>query len=946
MTRIRFVGDVPLWAGLALAFVVCVLAFRFYRREVRDTWPTLRWLLPTLRSVAFLLGILVLTGPVLRHQTVTGEPGSVQIYVDGSQSMELLDRHLSAGRKLLIAEQQQWLDSGTVDAAKLNLADSFAQLSDAAAAELAAGAAAGATTGPVLNGERAMKLRDALLNAFLQVEDQAEVTGNLETLQLPNSDQELAAAKTRLQEAIDAIPEIERRLRKEFDQQVQQLVNSGDRAVQAALSMFDETPRWRRAERSVVTADNSLFQQLRPFHRVEVLTLENAEAVSVLNTLNDRPASEFLSEAPFAATTDLASGLTTSQSATGRDGQAETDAHDSAADDIGASVQPVASATNVAAPIASASASASRPGAAIVLVTDGQHNSGPSPVQLARLLGKQGVPVYPVSLGADRRAPDIAVVGVEHPDLVFEKDRVRGTVILQDHMPAGQPLLVEVVLDDKTLWNVELLTQDVGERRIDFEFSLDDVIQQLGGDFDPRVTQHAVPLALTARVAPLPSEAEMANNQRVMRLAAMTQKYRLLMIDGRSRWETRYLRNAFERDTQWVVSAVVAGPGTADHTLPRGSELHLFPDSREALFAYDLIVFGEVDRSLFAEQELQWLREFVEIRGGGIVLLDGARGHLQQLTDQDLRPLLPVEWNADPLTSKPSEMQLTDVGQRQPALSLTPDATANAVFWKQLPPPRRINSVTALPGAEVLVEAVVDSVPRPLLVTRLYGAGRVLYLAADETWRWRYKAADTWHQRIWHQLARYVMPRPFAASDEYLAIDTGAVSYQQGETAPVRIRLRGLDGKPLVDATVDALLWKDDRVVATTTLQPDPAVPGIYQGVTAQLEKGEYRVSVQASGFSQEALKATSRFVVLPRDSGELEESAANLPLLQQMAAESGGVCLREEDIGQLVSLLNPLSQGRITESETLIWQSYWWFASIVGLLAMEWFLRKRAGLL
>ena len=77
-----------------------------------------------------------------------------------------------------------------------------------------------------------------------------------------------------------------------------------------------------------------------------------------------------------------------------------------------------------------------------------------------------------------------------------------------------------------------------------------------------------------------------------------------------------------------------------------------------------------------------------------------------------------------------------------------------------------------------------------------------------------------------------------------------------------------------------------------------------------------------------------------------MTQTAANEQLLKQMAVASGGVFLREEDIGRLPELLSPLSSGRVVESETLIWQSYWWFAMIVMLLTVEWVLRKRAGLL
>ena len=93
-------------------------------------------------------------------------------------------------------------------------------------------------------------------------------------------------------------------------------------------------------------------------------------------------------------------------------------------------------------------------------------------------------------------------------------------------------------------------------------------------------------------------------------------------------------------------------------------------------------------------------------------------------------------------------------------------------------------------------------------------------------------------------------------------------------------------------------------------------------------------------------MKARTSFVVLAPEGGELREIACNGDLLEGMALASGGRFLREEQIGRLPELLSPLSSGRVVESDTLVWQSYWWFAAIVGLLAIEWTLRKRAGLL
>jgi hypothetical protein len=40
------------------------------------------------------------------------------------------------------------------------------------------------------------------------------------------------------------------------------------------------------------------------------------------------------------------------------------------------------------------------------------------------------------------------------------------------------------------------------------------------------------------------------------------------------------------------------------------------------------------------------------------------------------------------------------------------------------------------------------------------------------------------------------------------------------------------------------------------------------------------------------------------------------------------------------------LSTGQVIESDTVLWQSWWWFLPIVLLLTIEWILRKRFGML
>ena len=969
MTTLRFVGDVPLWAGLLAALVVCVLSWRYYSRESFGLPRRIRWLLPLLRSSAFLLGILVLTGPVLHHRLILGELGRVKIYVDDSRSMTMRDRHMSTGRKLLVAEQLGWISAGRVDSKLLKLADQLSEArqgfvdaiapkstppagdlgavsSDAASAATAdtKTADAAAANTPTVNSSPAVtaSIVRAAVDAFrsrlleLKASLPSEISERyqnelLQPLDVTAStiDADVAAATKALVALARVCESLEDSVRSSFESEVSRVVESGDESIRSALAMFDETPRWRRVEMGMSESSVKILDKLREQHDVEVLRLVgektelqgrhtptsgNGGAEKESTGQNERSADD------FSSVTDLSSGIVATQkSVTSSENSGETPSTD---------------------------AKAAEAKTAIVLITDGQHNSGPSPLQTAQVLGSQGVPFFSVSLGASQQAADLAVIGLEHPDLVFQKDHVRGVMVVRDQMLPGKPFVAQISYQDEVLWQQQLETQNVAERRIEFDFEIDELVTKLGAQFASDIKQHAVPLEFQASIAALPEESETDNNQRSMRLAAIVSSYKVLLVDGRSRWETRYLHNVFERDEQWSVNTVIAGPGTDHAALTRGEEEGQFPGKREQLFAYDLVIFGEIASELFSEQDFQWLSEFVETRGGGIVFIDGQRGRLRQLASTKLGSLIPVEWLNETISAKPTSLQLTDKGSSESALRLSPDAEQNRRFWTELPPPHSLVAVNALPGAEVLIEANVDGRQRPAMVTRLFGSGRVVYLAFDESWRWRFKTADLWHQRAWNQLAKYVMPRPFAVSDEYVSLDTGSVRYDFGATVDVRARLLGLDGKPATNVSADALVWKDGRIVSTLSLTPDADVPGIYRGRVGALPEGEYEVSVRAAGYSEAALKARSRFVVLPPESGEMTQTSANETLLKQIAAVSGGHYLREEELFRLPELLSPLSSGRVVESDTQIWQSYWWFAAIVILLTAEWVLRKRAGLL
>src|SRR6185436_16128331 len=99
------------------------------------------------------------------------------------------------------------------------------------------------------------------------------------------------------------------------------------------------------------------------------------------------------------------------------------------------------------------------------------------------------------------------------------------------------------------------LSEDKQVRRIPFDFPVKETAAaRLDKTKTSDVEVTSVPLELKVSIVGVDGDTESGNNDGTLRFRAVTQKRRILIVDGRPRWETRYLRNLFERDEQWEVN--------------------------------------------------------------------------------------------------------------------------------------------------------------------------------------------------------------------------------------------------------------------------------------------------------------------------------------------------------------------------------------------------------
>jgi len=618
-----------------------------------------------------------------------------------------------------------------------------------------------------------------------------------------------------------------------------------------------------------------------------------------------------------------------------------------------------------AAPAAEAKLSG-QPRSAVLLFSDGQHNSGDSPQPLAQRLGDATISVFAVGLGSPVEPRDVAVLGINVPPTVAANGRASGEITIKDLAGEGAPVRVRIMMGDQTVWQQTLVSGNQTMRRVPFDFAIAPLAAQVqtldaGGIQRTRLT-----LPLSVSVDPIEGQYDAGNNRLDFRIAANLRKRRLLIVDSRSRWESRYIRNLFDRDPTWQVDSVIAWPRSAASGATRYHLEGEFPPDAQSMAGYDAVIWGDCGPDAFTEDDMRRLRDFAS-QGGAVVFIDGDRDGLKRLAKSPAGPLLPVRIGTEPLLVGARAIRPTTVGAGLSALRLSLDdrgaqtavaatdsaavgksnaADSDRSVWSTLLPPTTIRDAEVLPGAEVWLEADLgDTAPAtPLLVTRLFGGGQVVYLATDQTWRWRYRVADRYHTRFWNQLLEAVMQPPFEVRDQYIAIATGSPQYTAGQSATIRARLRDANGRPVGDAVVEAVLRDTAGNAQTVLLRSIDADRGVYEAQTQPLGPGEFDVSIRSAGYASSQAVRTSLLVV-PQPNRETARLAQDENLLRSLATVSGGIYADEADVENVWRAIKPLSDGRIETNRLALAQSYLWFVAVLGLLSTEWWLRKKAGL-
>jgi len=270
-------------------------------------------------------------------------------------------------------------------------------------------------------------------------------------------------------------------------------------------------------------------------------------------------------------------------------------------------------------------------------------------------------------------------------------------------------------------------------------------------------------------------------------------------------------------------------------------------------------------------------------------------------------------------------------------------------IWRDLPDLYWLLECPNLkPGARVLAEHPMrmstDGRKLPVFVMQYVGAGKVLFHATDETWRWRFRVGDVFFARYWVQTVRYLSRSKLLGKDRSAEIVADRRQYQRGD--PVRLRVRFMDERvaPAQDDGVTVVLEREGDKNQRLQLHRNLNARGVFEAVLNNAIDGRYHAWIASPTLEGKAPAADFLVVAPP---GEFERVQMDATELEVAAAETHGHFYRFADTGKL---FDQLPQGRQVPIETLppdvLWNKWWVLSTFMVLLIGEWILRKRKGML
>jgi hypothetical protein len=583
--------------------------------------------------------------------------------------------------------------------------------------------------------------------------------------------------------------------------------------------------------------------------------------------------------------------------------------------------------------------------AGVVIASDFSQNAGSPAISAAEQLG---VPLYTTGIGP-REVIDVAIQ-LQTPLVLKQDERTSVTAIIRQQGVVGDT--VEVQLYQR------LLGTGVDQLEVSSEVAVGSPVSVVLAESQATIDLPYLPtesgrFELIAAVAMLPGEASERNNRAAREVIIRDESLNLYFVEYEPTWEWRFVKEVFQRDPLIGEEGFRTFLRSADFKVRQSNDL--FVDQlvrpRDEFFSNDVVLISDVPGEMLTQAFQDQLSEYVERFGGGLVVIAGPRFGISSLQGTRLADMLPVvvDRSLQPKASQ-FELVLTPEAAGNPFVNLGDSAEENSLAWSnmgELPwyqPVLRPHPLATVLATHPTDKTVDREQLQPLIATRRYGKGEVVYIGFNETWRLRKKYGERFYRQFWGQMIYRLGLGRALGQQKRFSPSTDLTTYQTGERVNVTVEAYTKDFKEL---SVDSLKGRLLRQVGVGSQQIDEiSIPiardnVVFETSIAALEAGSYRLMVLDPETDTEFEIGFEVTTV----SRERLDVVRNTPLQQQLADVTGGQACELFELPELLDGLKAKPLEQYSHRQLPLWNTWLMLILVLGMMHTEWLVRKLTNL-
>ena len=605
----------------------------------------------------------------------------------------------------------------------------------------------------------------------------------------------------------------------------------------------------------------------------------------------------------------------------------------------------------------------------VLLLSDGIETSTQAPEAVARQFRRQGIPIHTVTTGTTNETRDVVIENVRVKRAVPNEAPTRVEISLRSAGFTGQTTTLQIRRDREVLAARDVRLKG-GPQTVEVEFT-------------PRQKGFQVyEVQLTA----LKDEWLTSNNRRSFGLEVTDPTIHVLYMEGTPQQngspmpEWKYLKDALQSDKQIKVTVlyrktgsngqnlntVDADPETNERIYPVEHPTKGYPRTMAGLLEYDVVIHSDIRISSFNDEQLQNTARLVEQHGGGFVMIGGNSafgkgGYHRTVLDR----IIPVAMaGSDDSEARPITLHVPSNAWGHPLIAFSPDrATTQAIWGQRFPTLYGMNRVErAKPGATVLARAD-DNDGNVLIAAQEIGRGRSLAFTSDTTRSWGRDFETIWgepinrnggltesncdgryYRQFWVNAVRWLAAGKIGRTNAAVTVELARGYVAPGETTQASVKVRDPQQRELSTAEVTLYLVRGGSSNAVAKARYDGATRSYLADVPAP-PVGVYTLSAVAT---QRGLRIGDdrQLLVSEAVDRELEDLRARPERMDAIARASGGQSFAANVApSDRSAIFANVPAATIENRRTPLWDKPWWLAAVLGVLSLEWALRRVRGL-